>query len=322
MKFSMTALLISGAALLAGHARAADSPAMKTYLHMKQDSDIYLGEGLAEAKEFDGDTAKALEASHTRAKGALAEAIHVRVSSQVSESLQSKDGQANEEMKSSTRSQAEVDIDNIKFMEFADFPDKGQMTVLALVGKEDYRRQLAGKGVKVFEPEYGFRIGGVVSLPDEADLHLDTPHHPGGDPAGLKLDFIWRGFYLGYQIQFDVSGTSDQIPKSFNINALNLGYDWSPWAWRVQPILPVQVRYSYWDMDPSFAQTFSASAGLGVRYWANDTVAFQIQGTWNQGLWGGAIYQSGGNFVAVNGHDAHVSMTGPELGAGITWSGF
>jgi hypothetical protein len=301
---------------------AAQSPAEHTYIAMKQDSDIFLGEGVAELKDFDGDKLKTRAAAKERALGDLAANVSVEVKSQSSEKLESKDGKVSEELKSQSSSQADLKLDYVKYVELDEFPGSGQVTVLASLDKEDYRRQLAGKAVKVYRPEFGFRISGVLGLPDTADLHLDQDHHPGGDPAGVGLDIVLQSFYFGYQIQFDQTGGTDQNPKSYTINALHLGYDWVPWAWRVQPFVPIQVQYSYWDMDPSFAQTIEASAGLGLRFWANDTVAFQVQAAWDQGLWGGAIYQSGGNSLTVNGHDAHVAMTGPQFGAGITWSGF
>jgi hypothetical protein len=277
---------------------------------------------VAELKDFGGDPPKASAAAKQRALGDLAANVRVQVTSDSAEKTVSKDGKVSEELQSQSQSHADVALENVKTMEFKDFPNAGQVTVLASLNKEDYRRQLAGKAVKVYRPELGFRISGVVALPDTADLHEDQQSHPGGDPAGIGLDVVWRSFYFGYQIQFDQYGPADKIPKSYTISALNLGYDWVPWAWRVQPFVPVQLQYAYWDMDPSFAQTVEAGAGLGLRFWANDSIAFQVQGLWNQGLWGGAVYQSGGNALTVNGHDAHVAMTGPQLGAGITWSGF
>jgi hypothetical protein len=295
---------------------------MGAYVYIRQDSDLYVGEGIAKLSDFDNDPAKASAAAKERAMADLASSVQVRVHSETTENLESKNGKMDEDIKSRSQSQADIVLDNVKTMEFKGMPDQGSVTVLASLSKEDYRRQLAGKGVKVYLPELGLRIGGILSFPSTDDLHGDQPHHPGGDPAGPELDFIWRSFYLGYQIQFDQYGAPGQMPKSYTISAINLGYDWTPWAWRVQPFVPLQIQYAYWDMDPSFAQTFEASAGLGLRLWANDSVAFQIQGTWNQGLWGGGIYQSGGNLLAVNGHDAQVAMTGPEWAAGITWSGF
>jgi hypothetical protein len=325
---SLTAALLAlglaaGAGLAAGEASPSAKAAMRSYMYIKEDTDRYVGEGVAALADFGGDQAKALAAAKERARGDLASNVRVQISSDTTEKLGSSGGQASEDIHSETRSHADLALENVRTMDFKDFPEAGQVTVLASLDKEDYRRQLSGKAVKVYRPEAGFRLGGGLALPSTDDLHGDQDQHPGGDPAGAELDVLWRSFYFGFQIAFDVTGTSDKgEPKPYSISAINLGYDWAPWAWRVQPFVPLQLQYAYWDMDPSFAQTFSASAGLGVRFWANDTVALQLQGAWNQGLAGGDIYQSGGNLLTVNGHQAHVAMTGPSFGAGITWSGF
>ncbi len=331
-----SALIFSlwAAPFLAG---AADSPAMRTYIHMKQDSDLFLGEGLAEKKDFDGNAAKALEAAHSRANGALAEAIRVRLSSQITEELQSKDGKTTEAIKSRTQSQAEVSVENVKFMEFADFPEPGQMTVLATVSKEDYRRQLAGKGVRVYHLESGLRASAALAVsPGLGDLTRSSNDEPGDALAGASLDFLWRDLFAGLQFgmigkgQGGGSTTGSTAPKptsvlnaAVNRYSFHLGYDWTPWSRRLQPFLPVQVQYSYWDMDPQVAQTFDAAAGLGLRYWANDTMAFQILGSYHQALSGGAIADKSGKALLMpGGAQATVSASGGEGSVGIIWSGF
>jgi hypothetical protein len=317
---------------------AADSPAMKTYIHMKQDADIFLGEGMAEQKDFAGSPAKALEAAHARAKGALAEAIKVRVSSQTTEDLQSKDGKVSEDIKSRTQSQADVSIENIKFMEFTDFPEPGQMTVLATVDKEDYRRQLAGKAVRVYHLESGLRIGGGIR--QSAGLgKLTIGYQEVGDAlAAGNLDFLWRNYFAGFQVGYlaadksspagSTSGgvASTRFNSSISYYGLRTGYDWAPWSGRVQPFIPVQLGYGFWDMNPWFAQTVDAAAGLGLRYWANDSIAFQLHASYHQNIWGGAITDSGGKefprMTADPGAVVSVSGTGIDFGLGIIWSGF
>jgi hypothetical protein len=313
-------------------AQAADSPAMKTYIHMKQDSDLFLGEGLADRKDFDGNAAKALEAARSRAKGALAEAIKVRVSSQTSENIESKDGKISEDLKSQTQSQADVSIENIKYMEFTDFPETGQMTVLATVSKEDYRRQLAGKGVKVYHLESGLRIGGGLrqSL-DLGKLTRNGTQEAGDALTAGNLDFFWRNFFAGFQVGYlampdSRSVTASTVGKAVSYYGLRLGYDWAPWAWRVQPFVPLQLGYGYWDMDPYFAQTCDVATGLGLRYWANDTIAFQLHGVYHQNLFGGDVATRDGKALRQGsvgaGDPAIVSGSGVDFGVGIIWSGF
>jgi hypothetical protein len=314
---------------IAGVSAAADSPAMKTYIHMKQDSDIFLGEGMAEQKDFGGSPAKALEAARSRAKGALAEAIKVRVSSQITENLQSKDGKVSEDIQSQTQSQAEVSIENIKFMEFTDFPEAGQMTVLATVSKEDYRRQLAGKAVRVYHLESGLRIcAAMAQSPGLGDLTRSKTDEPGDALAGATVDFLWRDFYAGLQFGTIQGAKSSSGPSTSLVSAVtrysaHLGYDWAPWSLRLQPFVPFQLAFSYWDMDPQLAQTFDASAGLGLRYWVNDSMAFQILGSYHQALSGGAVADKSGKALALpSGAQATVSGSGGEGSVGITWSGF
>jgi hypothetical protein len=324
-------ILVAGLVFSAGVSAAADPPAMKTYIYMKQDSDVFLGEGMAEQKDFGGSPAKALEAAHSRAKGALAEAIRVRVSSQTTENLQSKDGKVSEDIKSQTQSLADVSIENIKFMEFTDFPEAGQMTVLATVSKEDYRRQLAGKAVKVYHLESGLRIGGGIRQSVGLDKFSKGSTREAGDAlTAFNMDFFWRNFFIGYQLGYltvadkSAAGISGSRFSAVSLNSLRLGYDWAPWAGRVQPFVPLQLGYAYWDMDPFFAQTVDAAAGLGLRYWANDSIAFQVQGSYHQNLLGGAVTDRGGKPLRlVAGGDADsVSATGIDGSLSIIWSGF
>jgi hypothetical protein len=319
------------ACVLASAAPGSDAMAMKTYVYLKQDSSLYVGEGEADLKDFDSSYAKAIVAAKERARLDLASTIKVQITGQTTEKLEFQSGKVAEQVHSQSESKADLVLENLKYMDFKDLPEAGQVTVLASISKEDYRRQRAGKGARVYLPEFGLSIGGGVSITNHNDMMQQYNAYTTPALDDYELDFIWEGFYGGFQGGYceenlNPSPTNSGGPSKYtatqNAYTLKLGYDWTPWPWRVQPFVPLQGEYTYWDMDPSFAQTFDVSTGLGVRFWPNDSVAFQIQGQWHQSLWGGGVYQSGGNLYTINGKDAVVTMTGPELSAAIVWSGF
>src|SRR5258708_3633608 len=114
-----------------GQAETSSSAAMASYVYIKQNSDLFVGEGTAKTSEFGDDQAKALDAAKERARADLASSVKVRIKSETSEKLESKDSKVSEEIKSQSQSQADVSLENVKYMEFKDFPGKGQVTVLA-----------------------------------------------------------------------------------------------------------------------------------------------------------------------------------------------
>jgi hypothetical protein len=200
--------------------------AMKTYVYMKQDSSIYLGEGVVQLEEFSGDMAQAIPAAKERARADLASGIRVQVKCEVSETVQSKSGKTSEDLSSRSKSEADLSLENIKYVEFRGLPEEGQVTVLASISKEDYRRQLAGKGTKVYLPENGlqFNFGflawrslhssslangnGAVdqSSPSSSPRNAYIASHPGiynqalggdGDSYSLGMAFLWRSWSIG-----------------------------------------------------------------------------------------------------------------------------
>jgi hypothetical protein len=311
-------ILLSLLLLCVRPAFAGESMAMKTYLHLKEDDSIYMGEGVADAKDFPS-VAKALEAARQSAKGSLAEAIHVRVNSATTEKLSSEDGKDHASIQSSTQSQSDVAIENIKYIEFTDFPDKGQETVVARVSKEDYRRQLAGKKVSVYLPEHAMKIRTMLDGPDWLVGH----YQPG---LNLGMELLWGPWMIGGDWENDTvqstnnhsfmqpTGYSDPNISRFGLSA---GYNWTPWAVRFQPYFPLRLHYQWANTGQLTANLAGASAGLGFRWWPADSFAVDLCGR----------YVAGFNTVQMQPFPAgynplQASLTGIQIELGLLLSSF
>jgi hypothetical protein len=288
---------------------------MKLYMAMKQDGGIYLGEGVAELKDFEGSQAKALDAARQRAKGSLAESIQVHISSQTQEHLGLDKGQASESISSTTQSQASLDIADIKYVELKDFPETGQTTVLASVSKEDYQRQLAGKKKPLYQPQWSLSLGVVESRwgsfhdftqasRDQRKIYLQSAPASTLDESspdlfeglmGYSLELGWRGWVLAFNyFQADMKlwkvhlGSNPATGASFTSNyALTrmdgeFGYDWAPFSWRLQPFLPLRLMVSQTQLQSLQTQghhqatLYSGNAGLGLRFWVTGELALEL----------------------------------------------
>ncbi len=345
----MNVCLVWVALLTLGHMARADESAgpkkaaMKSYMFIKEDSDRFVGEGVAATGDFAGDRLKAAAAAKERARGDLAANIRVNVSSDTSEKLESKDGKVSEELRSESKSHAELALENVKYMEFKDFPDSGQITVLASLAKEDYRRQLAGKSVRVYAPENGFRIlGGVKVGANIGNVGDAVPAHfwgPGGSiyPV-VGFDFFHNGWVAG--LDLEASSPNDLLRQDNNWDpktglysnfspgyaffGLNIGRDFTPWQVKRQIYFPVRLKYAFTHIDPfNRLDLFGGSAGLGYRFWPTDGLALNLQVMWTQGFNSSPLVRSDGStLLAAPGRDATLDLTGLESTFGITWSGF
>jgi hypothetical protein len=326
------AMLALPAAWASGQAGSSGTEAAtKAYIYLKQDSSLYVGEGTASAGEFGGDELKAMAAARERAKAALADSVQVHIRSEVAESLKSKDGKVSEEIQSQSKSQADVSLENVKYMELQDYPGKGKATVLASLSKEEYRRQLAGKKVSVYLPENGMRFKIVGDAPWW--LH-DSGYSPGFD---LGLEFIHRSFMGGFEIvqdQLNLGGNQSGGGSSQGggggggggggsggysgerVSGL-LGYNWTPWAMRLQPYVPIRVEYQWINFNDVTAGLFGGSAGIGLRWWANDSLALDCTARYSLGF-NQADYRPAGPGSA----SLWANTTGPQLDVGLLWSGF
>jgi hypothetical protein len=289
-----------------------ETGALKAYMALKQDPDLYVGEGNASDAEFDHDRAKALAAARERARGALAEAISVHVHTESSEALRSQGGKVQEEAQSRSQSQSDLNLDNVHLMELEGFPEAGQVTVMASLSKEDYRRQLAGEKVSVFLPEHGLRLGISYLWPPSMDaiLNYASQHHDAGSQAdnhvSYALDFLWHSWVLG----------ADFEPTGFGgFQIFSLGYDWTPWATRLQMFVPLRAEIGGAQYNADSAISWGASLGLGLRYWLTDGLAVEASGIWHQAIASGAMNLEAGQAPVF-------SISGPEAGLSIQWSGF
>jgi hypothetical protein len=209
----------------------------------------------------------------------------------------------------------------VKLLELDDYPDKGQVTVLASLSKEDYRRQLAGKSIPLYLPENGLRLS-AGWLGGDWTGGNNTPI-PG-------IEFYWHGFIAGValdsaRVATNPSATQapDMVP--FRLWDLSLGYDLTPWHWKVQPFVPLRVNYELVNGTPYIANLFGASAGLGLRYWPTDAVALDLGMRFGLGFNRSTVTNGHGKpYIADDGsgNALEAVMKGEELSLGLLWSGF
>jgi hypothetical protein len=330
------AFLLPAQAARSEDAGAAKKSAMKSYMYIKEDSDRFVGEGVAELKDFEGDASKASAAAKERALGDLASNVRVQVTSDNVEKTESKDGKVTEELKSASRSHADVALENVKTMEFKDFPDSGEVTVLASLDKEDYRRQLAGKAVRVYAPEWGVKLslGRALSYSYKrlaenkpaASYLAANPNAALPDSSlnewintfGLDLDYgSWE---LGLQTlssnlhfpAWDPGSNSYKDGGGGVDAAVHFGYNWTPWKTRLQPFVPLQVMLAF--MQNNYVTGYGA--GLGVRFWMTDSLALVLEG-----LGTGTLTKSPDIQLQPSVAD-NIDYQGVQASFGILWSGF
>jgi hypothetical protein len=300
----------------------AKTAAMTSYLYIKEDDGQYAGEGTALLKEFSG-APEAAKAARRRALESLGETIRVQVTSRTTEKIQLKDGKVSEEIRSEGESKVDLSLENVRYLELADFPEPGKLTVLAHVSKEDYRRQLAGKGVPLYVPENGMRVsagfsgGGWIA--------------ENGDPSPLVgVDFFWRGLALGVEMNEVRMGSQGPFLTSANAGLLvrawtfSFGHDWTPWRWKLQPFIPLRLKYELAAADPYVAHLFGASAGLGLRYWPTDSFSFDVSLRQNMALNRSSLLNGAGAPYndPKTGSPLLIGLDNMALHVGLLWSGF
>jgi hypothetical protein len=312
---------------LAAPLAAGESASLQAYMAIKQDPGLYVGEGTATDKEFNGDHEKALAAARERARGSLADAISVHVHSESGEQISSEGSSVHESLQSQTLSRADLDLDNVKLMELESIPDPGEVTVMASLGKEDYRRQLAGKKVSVFLPERGLRVKTTLDNPD----WLSGRFNPG---LNLGMELFFGQVMVGGEWEQDQlpapnvnyqNTNSPQPTGGYNgMGGVNLtrfgmetGYNWTPWAQRWQPFFPLRLHYEWDSAGGHDADLFGVGGGLGLRYWPADSFALEIEARGVLGL----------NTVKMNlfpSYDSQpeANLTGIQFDLGLLWSGF
>jgi hypothetical protein len=324
---------------------SAADPGAKRYLAIKEDGDLYVGEGVAELKEFPASELKALEAARERARAALGGAIQVRVRSEISEqSSQGKEG-SSEELSAKSSSIADLVLENVHSEDFIGLPKEGRITVLAWVSKEDYRRQLAGQKVPVYRHQWGFKAGIGPARIDSVAVLMDSVKDY-VSPIGIRgtvdkspiafapmVELGWQGWALGLQSwglqidTYDYSGSNGGGPGrhdySFNALLFQAGYDITPWAWRLQPYAPLRLEGASVSLGPYSTFLSSATAGGGLRFWATDSLAVEAAGSYRFGLNSSTFVDKAGQELRLgSGAVPSISLSGFQLLAGLRWSGF
>jgi hypothetical protein len=314
---SISLVLLCTASAWAANSSGANTKAARRLATLKDDSDNYTGEGVVTLRDFDGNFSKAKAAAKERARVDLASGIRVQVRSETSEKMELKGGKVTEEIKSLSESKVLLDLENITFLDFEDVPKQGELTVLAMLSKEDYRRQLAGKAANLFKRENG--IEGTYAY-QAAQGGVSTPLS--GSAPGVEV--FWRGISLGFR-QFGVaysftapppdcsvcSGTYSTIENGGSakgaINTISLGYDWTPWRSRFQIFVPLRINQVMMEVtetnkylivsQPGFppnstqeqpteyrVNSWGASLGCGLRFWLNDAIALDVVGYVDEAL--------------------------------------
>jgi hypothetical protein len=318
-------LLLALAGLAAAEGAGTTAMEMKSYVYIKQDGSLYVGEGVADLKEFGGDFARAVVAAKERARLDLASGIRVEVSGETSEIQEASGSQVREDIKSSSSSRVLLNLENVKYMEFKSLPEQGQVTVLASLSKEDYRRQLAGKAVPVYAPENGLELSYGPGGFGEGNWLVGR-----GNESYLGVDVLFRSFVLGLENGSGVlrfpNAVMDNSELTVSLWNLEFGYDWTPWHWRFQPYVPLRILAENVGIKElsSGTNVAGAEAGLGFRYWPTDSLAVDLNVRYDQGFNQRELIGKNGAPVFDTDSRTNVlaSTTGVGIRLGLMWSGF
>lgn len=324
---------------------ATDPKAQKVYDGIMSDSDVYAGEGVVMLTSFGGDINKAKASGRERARSNMVEGIRVRIVSKTTDTQSSGTDGAKEQIQSESSSSADIELEGIQYKYLDEFPKEGQLTVLAFLSKEEYQRQ-SDKRLLGYRPLRGLRLwGGVIESQSLNDIPMNSPSDGptlagtgskgSGSSASMSFggDFYWSSWFVGVGASFASKDVFQWQPKlnayelrgqPWSITHVKAGYEWTPWATRVQLVVPMQVEYNFLNWDPYFAQSFGVAGGLRLRYWTSDRVAFDVGGLWHQGLSQEDIKGRGGESLYISRalKAAQFGGTAPELTVGVLWNGF
>jgi hypothetical protein len=348
----MRRLLLLSACLLPLALPAAEDAAAATlkaqqrvYDGIMSDSDVYAGEGIVSLKSFGDDLARAKASGRERARANMVEGIRVRVVSKTTDTQSNGADGSKEEVKAESSSSADLELEGIQYKYLDGYPKEGQLTVLAYLSKEEWQRQ-SDKRMLGYRPLRGLRLwGGVIENQSLNDIPMNSPSDGptvasngskgGGSSSSVTLggDFYWSSWIVGVGASFANKDVFQWQPKlnayelrsqPWSILHLKAGYEWTPWATRVQVVLPLQAEYNFLNWDPYFAQSFGVAGGLRLRYWASDRVAFDVGGLWHYGLSQEDIKGRGGESMYISRalKAAQFGGTAPELSVGVLWNGF
>lgn len=264
---------------LAGPLSAADLAKLRAdYLKIRDNSELFVGESAAWIKDEGDDLGQATAVATARARGSLAQAIEVRVQSVTEvESVGTAQGSTDTARQHDVAS-SDLRLASVKTQAFADFPKPGQVTVLAWLSKEEYRRQMKGKGPVVYRPENGVRLLIGNWFPLEGGL-FPTTHF--NEQKGFGLGLVWSHWTLEAMSNSNTFSVADTFKEiDLHSDLILLGYEWTPFAWRVQPYIPIGFGYANQQISlesgNAFASNYAAYVGAGARYWSTDSFALEF----------------------------------------------
>jgi hypothetical protein len=318
------------------HADEAAAP--QAYADIKSDLSLHLGEGSAALGDFRGNPFEAERAALAQARASLAESIQVRVSVLTSDTVIAGSKEANQVLESRSHSVSVVNLEDISTRAFLNYPEAGDLSVLAWITDKDYHAVL---GARLDDsPHGGLEImAGYYALSDLVSL---TSSQPGGagslqasplknlTPFGLEFS---RGPYLfGLEVAFMTPSFIQWVPdqagqggsytlasfQGAGMAAAWLGYDWAPWKWRIQPYIPLRAKAGLIQFAPWNSKFFGAAAGLGLKLWLSNHVAIDLQGLWNAGPEEAIGNSGGGTPLQLSPtQNAQISVDGFEAHAGL-----
>lgn len=352
----LLAALALGALLAAPVAAGVREDAAEDLARLRGDRDLYVGEAVAESAD-----AKALAQARADARAALALSVQSVIRAKVTEKTVLVDGVAKEELRSESSAEATVQLRNLAYREYADLPKPGQVTVVASITREDYRRMLAGLQLKAFHPENGVMAGlryksfaGFKALLDASQAaQAAAPDLPQFNdkgkatvgPAGpfllpmvelhhhdLYAGFGWLhqnvGIYAYDEAQSKLFRNSNYTLNGFLYEA---GWDWTFWDRRLQCYLPLRLQAAYLELRSESATQgvlypawcYAATAGLGARFWANEKLALDGSVSWALPLNQAQLMGDKGPLRLQPGQDAPaISADGLEMKLNLRYSGF
>jgi len=332
--------------------KAADDGVEKSrniYKGLMSDSDLYVGEGQVTLDDYAGDLMKAQSAGRERARGNLAEGIRVKIRSVVTDTQVSDGKTSTQKIEAQSQSVAELELENIQYKYLINFPENGKLTTLASLTKEEYQRQM-DRRVLAYRPHRALRLhAGSIILQSMEKMNAYDNFPSGLSPQPMVsgapsqsfvsygADFYWDAWFVGASISsgskhpvlydptdpYNQSGYREST-ELFNIYHFRAGWEYTPWATRLQLVVPLQVEYALLDWYAYGAQGFGVAGGAVARFWASDRTAFDFGVKWHQGLGSVPIKRNNNGYELQfkPGVPALFALDGPEVVVGAIWNGF